>query len=194
VSTVQDLPQDESVQSPLPKGSGGAAFALTGIAFLAFVAFVFAYARWGGPWVDALPGEIGEVMADEAARLAHAGETDAAVALYQRALESRFDHESRRAQTRTRLAALLTANGDWAAAIPHLREAAEMPRPALSAFPMLHTALMKTSNASEAVEVARRWRQAAEQQERPGEAERARHAEQEALNVSGDASDTPGRP
>ena len=118
-----------SCNEPLPEGSGRAAVFLTGVVFLAFAAFVCAYARWGGPWVDALPGEIGEVMADEAARLAQAGETETAIVLYKRALESRFDHASRRAQALRRLGALLSAKGDWSEALPYLREAFEMPNP-----------------------------------------------------------------
>ena len=52
----------------------------------AFVAFVYLYSTYGGPWVDRLDEQVGEIVAERARLLADAGFVEEALAEYRNAL------------------------------------------------------------------------------------------------------------
>ncbi|MCC6145889.1 MAG: hypothetical protein IT368_18935 [Candidatus Hydrogenedentes bacterium] len=85
---------DESLPPELPPRT--LPLAIAAVAFVFFVAGVYAFATFGRQYFDPLSGSIGELLVQRAQDLKEAGYTEAALFSYQRALDAKFDDPRQR--------------------------------------------------------------------------------------------------
>lgn len=102
--------------------------ALCTFAFAFFVAGVYAYAHRGGPLVDRLSGNIGELIVERAKGQVEAGDVEGGIAAYLQAFQVPFDDPRQRAWALMDFGGLLIREQRPDEAVPILREC-------LAAFP-----------------------------------------------------------
>ena len=147
-----DVREEDDVASARP-----AAYLLSGGVFVLLVLGVYAYGRFGGPWVDGLDDRIGEVVAARANRYADTGMTQPAVEAYREALAARFGDPTQRTWVSQRFVRLLMEQGEY-------DEAAQVARAALAfnendgvSHSQLNRALRQAGRRGEALESAESW-------------------------------------
>lgn len=100
---------------------------LTGIGFVLFLAFVYGYARFAGPYIDSLSDRIGENVSARAKNLADAGMNDEAISLFQEALSKQFhDEPQQRIWTMHRYAEALMDEKRLEEVLPLMEEAGKL--------------------------------------------------------------------
>ena len=108
---AEEIPQADSPKSLTPIIRFSIVLAFAG--FVVFVSSVRLFAAYGGPWVDGLDDQIGEIVRGRAKDLASAGHVDEAVDMYASALALRFDDPQQRDWATDELIGLLAAKGRW---------------------------------------------------------------------------------
>lgn len=136
-----------------------AALTLLGLVLLCALAWWYTHA--GEPLLRRLDASVGEVLLEEGRRFEAAGAWAAAKDRYAAALRAHFAGAQNRAQAEKQLGSLLLAEGDAAAALPHLEAATAGPQPVLSAFGPRCEALLALNRADELPQVLAAWRAAA---------------------------------
>jgi tetratricopeptide (TPR) repeat protein len=71
-------------------------YGLTAVACVCFIGFVYAFAVFGGSWVDDLDDQVGEVLVQRAKNLEATGRSDDALLLYEQSMSATFSEPSRR--------------------------------------------------------------------------------------------------
>jgi len=130
---------------------------LTGVATLVFTAAVLAYARYGGPWVNGLDAQVGEVVAAQATKLAENGLTTEAIQTYQDALQVPFDDPFQRIVAANRLCDLLLAAQRYEEVIQTARDTMALDSEAWRPYDQLYKAYMALRRFPEAVDIAEAW-------------------------------------
>ncbi|GMU90982.1 MAG: hypothetical protein AMXMBFR4_00400 [Candidatus Hydrogenedentota bacterium] len=92
------------------------------LAFAFFTAGVYAYAHRGGPLVDRLSGNIGELIVERAKGLVEAGDVEGAVAAYRQAFQVPFEDPRQREWALMDFGGLLIRKQRPDEAVPVLRE------------------------------------------------------------------------
>jgi tetratricopeptide (TPR) repeat protein len=120
-----------------------------------FLAAVFGYARYGGPFVDRLDDQIGEIVAARATGLASAGLNEQAESVYRQALTQRFDDEPmQRIWTMQRYAKLLLARGKPGDAADLMEDAFRMNGAYGPSYTLLFDALRQADRLDRAIAVS----------------------------------------
>lgn len=131
------------------------ALLLSGALVAAFVIGMTAYASWGGPLVDRMSEEIGEVVALRATDLAAAGLTDEAIATYQTALARQFEDEpAQRIYAMQRLGRLLLDANRAEEAAQLMKQAYALNPDYGPTYSMLFEALQAANRPEQALELA----------------------------------------
>lgn len=168
-SKAEKLKNPEPAGDPCEQDSPGAgevrktALALTGVVFVLFVASVFAYERYGGPWVDRLDDEIGEVVVKRAFSLADAGLTEEAIAAYRETLTIAFSDPRQRVWNGRRFLGWLIEEQRYAEAV-ELAKATLAHAPDMTMYTQLIDSLRELGRHEEIVQAAQEWHRFAEEE------------------------------
>jgi len=163
-------------------------YAVAGLAVVLFAAAVVAFARYGGPTVNALSRQLGETVAADALRLAEAGMAGDAIRMYERALSIPFENPRQAVLARQRLARLLLDEGDPAAAVPVLEAALAADPADLWNYSLLCTAYLRSGAPEQALATATAWLERAQAAGDTGGIRWAHYNRGTALNRLGDAA------
>jgi tetratricopeptide (TPR) repeat protein len=101
-------------------------FAVSGVAWLVLVLFVFLYGTFGGKFVAGVTNELGEALASKAQARAEAGDAQAAIQLYRSALDVHFSDPQQRIWSSQRLARLLIGDGQYEEAANVMEQALKL--------------------------------------------------------------------
>ena len=135
-----------------------AAAGVAAVLYLLFLGVMWSFGRWGGPFVNGLSEEIGEVISQRASDLAAAGMNDEAVIVYREALKHRFEDEPRqRIYTLERLARVLQARGESDSAIEVLEAAYRLDSTYGPVYTVLFEALIGARHYDRALELTNQW-------------------------------------
>jgi tetratricopeptide (TPR) repeat protein len=134
---------------------------VTGILFVVFVAGIYAYASFGGTFVNGLSGELGEVIAARGIAAQKTGQTDEAIAAFQMALQKGFTDPQQRLWTQERLTDELLQANRFPEAVDSAREALRLDGRNAKLHYQLSTALWKAKRLDEALAAAAAWLEAA---------------------------------
>ncbi|MBI5093509.1 MAG: tetratricopeptide repeat protein [Candidatus Hydrogenedentes bacterium] len=152
--TVQSkMTPDESAEDSVAVG----ALAVTGVLFVLFVAGVYAYATYGGPFVNRLSGELGEVIAARGVTAQEAGQTDDAIRAYQLALQKGFSEPRQKYWTQIRLAEVLLQTDQYTEASEYAREAIAFDNTDSKLHYVLTASLWQAKHLDEALAATDAW-------------------------------------
>ena len=126
------------------------------VVFVGFIAFVYGFAANGGPFVDRLSGETGEVLAARGQAQREAGNVAAAITYYRRAVAASFENASERAAAAKTLAELLLQSDRPREAAIAAREAVELAPGDQVALEMLARAYRESAQFTELEQLAER--------------------------------------
>ena len=152
----------------------------------AFVAFVYFYSTYAGPWVDRLDERVGEIVAERARLLADAGLVEEALAEYRNAISVEFDEPFHRMAAANRFTGLLLGRGEHEEAAAVAEDNLERTGGEGGAFSFLYRARRGLKQYEEALAVTRAWFAWAVSEEQPRHQAWARYAEGETLLALGD--------
>lgn len=161
-------------------------WASSAIVSAAFVAFIYFYSTYGGPWVDGLDERVGEIVAERAQLLAAAGLVEEALAEYRNALSVEFDEPFHRMAAANRFAGLLLDRREHEEAAVVAQDNLERTGGEGGAFSFLYRARRGLMQNEEALAVTRAWFAWAVSQEEPRHQAWARYFEGETLLALGD--------
>ena len=155
-------PQPEPLQ-------GNSLFSNWSLVLISFVvigaigwAAIYAFATFGGSWVDGLDNQIGELVARRAQNAHAAGDDAEAIALYRQSLRLHFDDPAQRFWAHRALAELLVQREAYAEAIAVLEDALPLRLNDAKANVLLCLAYMEASQPERAAEFAGNWAQRSE--------------------------------
>lgn len=129
--------------------------------------FAYAYAQFGGPWVDALDDRSGDIVAQRAASAGAAGQTDRAVALFDTALRLGFGSPDQNVWIRQKYVMVLLDAGRFERAEAVAEEILSSGVPEIGdwvsrqAFERIHAAASVKGEHESAVRMAQAWSDAA---------------------------------
>lgn len=151
-------------------------WATFGAVYGLFVISAFAYARFGGPWVQQLSGSIGEAIAERAQGLDNAGRTEEAIEMYRQALAVGFDDPFQYLVTSDRFVDVLLREKRYEEAVIVTRETLTVNRESWRPYDQLHVALTALGRHQEALDAAQDWLKLAEEKKHPDHIAWASHA------------------
>ncbi len=138
--------------------TSGLALLISGTVSLIVIAFIYAFATWGGDFVNSLSSEIGEVVALRATDLAASGQINEAIAGYESALTRRFEDEpTQRIYAMQRLARLCLQTGKTTKAIGVMEAAFQLDPTYGPSYFQLFEALLANKQNERALAVTRAW-------------------------------------
>lgn len=115
------------------------------------------YVARGTHSLQGATSQLGTVFLTEAARFEAAGEWETALGYYERALAGTLTGEQDRVQAHKRSGVIRWKQGNYAAALPHLRVAQESPLRSLNGYRPLVESLIAEREFTEAERVVARW-------------------------------------
>jgi tetratricopeptide (TPR) repeat protein len=149
----------EPIEDTLPPRA--VPLAIAGVAFLFFVAGVYAFATFGRQYFDPLSGSIGELLVQRAQDLDQAGYVEAAMFSYQRALDTKFDDPRQRGWAQRDYGAILLREERPEEAAAVLAECLAAYPDDLKAHSLYGAALIKAEQFDTLLTAAQAWRDAA---------------------------------
>jgi len=150
-------PQPDAQREPASSGPARIAIAGSLLAAIVFAAATLAFARWGGPSIDAMAESIAEIHMEQGNRFSDAGDYARAVDAYQKALAAKFAHAENKAKTLQHLGYALRAVGRRGEAAETLREALAEPGCSVSTWQWLTATLAESGQYPAALEAAVSW-------------------------------------
>ncbi len=135
--------------------------AIAGTITLMMLAGAHGYRLRGEAPLQAATAQLGTVFLAQAARFEAAGELESALDYYERALTGGLAGEQDRVQAHKRCGVIRWKQGNYAAALPHLRAAQASPLRSLNGYRPLVESLTAEGNIAEAETFAARWREEA---------------------------------
>lgn len=128
---------------------------------LAIVSGAHGYRARGEEPLHAATAQLGTVFLAQATRFEAAGELETALEHYERALAGTLAGEQDRVHAHKRCGVIRWKQGNFAAALPHLRAAQESPLRSLNGYRPLVESLIAEGQFAEAETIAARWREEA---------------------------------
>lgn len=124
---------------------------------IVFYTGVYLLARFGGPYIDRLDDQVGEILVRRARALAGTGAVDKAIDTYYQALDAAFEDPARLVSTRYELGQLLLDDGQPEKAAAVLLEAAELDKDNERVHRLLAEALAAAGRYEDLAREAARW-------------------------------------
>ncbi len=121
------------------------------------LAGAWGYVGRGAHSLQAATSQLGTVFLAEAARFEAAGDWETALDYYERALAGTLTGEQDRVHAHKRSGVIRWKQGNYAAALPHLRVAQESPLRSLNGYRPLMESLIAEGEFTEAENVVARW-------------------------------------
>jgi tetratricopeptide (TPR) repeat protein len=153
--------------APDPRDVSSIAVWTTITLIVAFFLGIYGLARFGGPYIDRLDDQVGEILVRRARDVAAAGAVDKAVEIYYQALDATFEDPSRRVSTRHELAQLLLDDGRPEEAAAVMLEAVELDRANERTYRLLAEALAAAGRYEDLAREAAQWAALADREGNP---------------------------
>lgn len=141
--------------------------------FVIFVAFVYIYGTYGGPWVASLEDRLGEVVARKADRFRRAGDVERAAEMYRQALNTGLEDPNQRVWISQRFGEMLIDNGRYeegfevAISLLDHQNLSQWGSVTLKLVSLVNSALLDKENYELMLKLGRQWHKKAVAAEHP---------------------------